>query len=375
MSASLAELRLLLDISESISAAADHASAVEDVVSTIACAAGWRRGTAWLGEDPGVLVCSQRDGARDELAVRALVTQAPAWAADACSVAFPITSGARPYGVLVLAADSPVEQDGGWTAIVAVACSQLGLWLARKRAEDELRERTRSLERMNRQLDEFASVASHDLQEPLRKVRAFASRLRERFAAALDDAGRDYFERLDNAAVRMQRLMDDLLAFARLAKLEAHGRVELEGLTREVLRDLDLERSGATVELGELPAVRGDAAQLRQLMQNLLANSLKFIRPGTVPHICVTASTQQAVATIMVTDNGIGFDNKHAERIFGMLERLHARTAYAGSGMGLAICRRIVEAHGGTIAARGVPDGGATFVFTLPLAYDLEDNR
>jgi light-regulated signal transduction histidine kinase (bacteriophytochrome) len=230
-------------------------------------------------------------------------------------------------------------------------------------------------ERSNRELEEFAAVAAHDLQEPLRKIRVFGERLRARSAASLDETSLRYLGSLDDATARMQRLIEDLLAYARVAsRSDPDRRVDLQQIVQDVLRDVSMtiEREQALVDVGELPVVCGDGAMLRQLFQNLIANALKFHRKGERPQIkiwsrCVARATGERVVEVSVADNGIGFDEKHTARIFKMLQRLHGRAEYEGTGMGLAICRRIAERHGGEITARSAPDRGATFVVTLPL--------
>jgi PAS domain S-box-containing protein len=257
---------------------------------------------------------------------------------------------------------------------------------ARQRAEEELRLSAEQLERSNRELQDFASVASHDLQEPLRKIQAFGDRLKVRCAAQLDVEGRDYLERMQNAAGRMQRLIDDLLTFARVTT-QAHPfePTDLAQVTREVLSDLEarIEQLGAVVEVGPLPTLEADPMQMRQLLQNLIGNAMKFHRPEVPPHVRVTARMREnpeaaqspgqtlvPVATeceIHVQDNGIGFDEKYLDRIFTVFQRLHSRSSYTGTGVGLAICRKIAERHGGSVTAHSTPGQGAEFVVILPL--------
>jgi signal transduction histidine kinase len=233
-----------------------------------------------------------------------------------------------------------------------------------------LERRAAELARSNSELEQFASIASHDLQEPLRKVRTFTQQLTVSDAERLSDKGREYVERANAAAERMQRLIEDLLKFSRVA---THGRpfepVDLEEVTRGVLEDLELEveRAGAVVHVGELPTIDGDEPQLRQLMQNLVSNALKFRREGVVPEVDIDATTTDGTVTLTVRDNGIGFDSQYAARIFRVFERLHGRRQYPGTGIGLALCRKIVERHGGQIEADGEQGAGATFTVTLPV--------
>jgi signal transduction histidine kinase len=233
-----------------------------------------------------------------------------------------------------------------------------------------LERRAAELARSNGELEQFASIASHDLQEPLRKIRTFTQQLTVIEADNLSDKGRDYLGRANAAAERMQKLIEDLLKFSRVA---THGRpfavVDLSAVAREVLGDLEdqVERSGAAVTVGELPAIGGDALQMRQLIQNLLSNALKFRRPGVVPEVAIEAEIVGPMVQIMVRDNGIGFEPQYSRRIFRVFERLHGRTEYPGTGIGLALCRKIAERHGGTIVADSQPGAGSTFTVTLPL--------
>ena len=239
----------------------------------------------------------------------------------------------------------------------------------RKRAEEELRSALTRLEQSNRELEDFAYVASHDLQEPLRKIQAFGDLLRSRHAEALPDQARDYIERMQSAARRMQVLINDLLSFSRVTtKAQPFVRVDLSAVAREVAKDLEVRahESGGALHIGPLPAIDADPLQMRQLLQNLAGNALKFHRPGVPPRVDVSGEIENGRCRITVADNGIGFDEKYAERIFTMFERLHSREKYEGTGIGLAICRKIAERHGGEIRARGVPGEGATFTVTLP---------
>ncbi len=236
-------------------------------------------------------------------------------------------------------------------------------------ANEALGRRAAELERSNAELEQFASIASHDLQEPLRKVRTFTQRVAGMEDGRLSEQGRDYLERANSAAERMQKLIEDLLKYSRVA---THGRpfapVDLDALAHEVVGDLEaqIERSGASVEVSELPTISGDALQLRQLIQNLISNGLKFRREGVVPEVRIDAVTSGEEVELTVGDNGIGFESRYARRIFRVFERLHGRGEYPGTGIGLALCRRIAERHGGTIVASGVPGEGATFTITLP---------
>ncbi|MNZ42448.1 Phytochrome-like protein cph1 [compost metagenome] len=230
------------------------------------------------------------------------------------------------------------------------------------------------LERSNRELQEFAFVASHDLQEPLRKIQTFAERLQTR-ADALDEQGRDYLTRMSSAAARMQALIRDLLAYSRVAtRREPFIRLELDRVLDEVLQDLEgtVESSGAQIEREPLPTIDGDPSQIRQLLQNLLSNAIKFHKPGQLPNIRIYAENQPTGEwSLCVSDNGVGFDEKYLDRIFNPFQRLHSRQEYPGTGIGLAIVKKIAERHFARLSASSQPGGGALFRLTFP-ASDKE---
>jgi PAS domain S-box-containing protein len=245
----------------------------------------------------------------------------------------------------------------------------------RRRVEETLTQRAAELARSNAELEQFAFVASHDLQEPLRKIQAFGDRLKLKCDSTQAPETRDYLDRMQNAAARMRTLIDDLLAFSRvMRRSEPFVPVDLGRVTREVLGDLEvrIEKSGAKVEVGELPTLDADATQMRQLILNLLSNALKFQPPGGTPVVKISARALSApsgepLCEISVQDNGIGFEEKYLDKIFAVFQRLHGRSEYEGTGVGLAVCRRIVDRHHGNITARSQPGQGATFVVTLPV--------
>ncbi|HWW62061.1 MAG TPA: ATP-binding protein, partial [Thermoanaerobaculia bacterium] len=240
----------------------------------------------------------------------------------------------------------------------------------RKRADAELRLAMTRLERSNRELEDFAYVASHDLQEPLRKIQAFGDLLKSRHSEELPAQARDYVERMQAAAKRMQILINDLLAFSRVTtKAQPFVPVNLGDIAREVAHDLEhrVHEANGEIVIGELPTVDADALQMRQLFQNLAGNALKFHRDGVAPRVEIRGDVEDGRCRISVSDNGIGFEEKYADRIFTMFERLHGRGKYDGTGIGLAICRKIVERHGGSIAARSTVGEGSTFIVTLPM--------
>ncbi len=244
---------------------------------------------------------------------------------------------------------------------------------ARRAIEQRLARQRQELERSNAALDEFASVASHELQEPLRKILAFGEMLRTSSAAVLPSEGHHSLERMLDAAARMRLLVLDLLAFAQVSgRVRPFVATDLTRVAQEVVTGLDtrIVELAATVEVDTLPIVEADPLQMHQLMQNLIGNSLKYRNPDARPIVHVRSTmTDRGVAVITVTDNGIGFKQEYADKIFQMFERLHGRLQYEGSGIGLAICRKIVECHGGTIAATSSPGQGSTFSITLPVTH------
>jgi signal transduction histidine kinase len=250
----------------------------------------------------------------------------------------------------------------------------------RYRTEEQLRTAATRLEASNRELQDFAYIASHDLQEPLRKIIAFSDRLASKFGGQLDETGHDYLQRVQHAARRMQVLIEDLLTLSRVTtRGQPFVDVNLYEIIQGVAADLEtrLEETNGTLEIGDLPVMEADPLQMRQLFQNLIGNALKFHRPDAPPYVRVWAEKGACDGLgnrwkIMVEDNGIGFEMKYAERIFQPFQRLHGRSSdYAGTGMGLAICRKIVERHHGSIEAESEPNRGTTFSICLPEIQQL----
>lgn len=255
----------------------------------------------------------------------------------------------------------------------------------RKLAEEELRKTLDELRCSNRDLEQFAYVASHDLQEPLRKVIAFGSLLEDEYADKLEDEGRLYVHNMEDASQRMQRLISDLLKYSRVTtRGERFVPVEMNDTVQGVLSDLEerIRETEGTVDVAELPVIDADPMQMRQLMQNLVGNAFKFHREGENPHVKVYVEKPPSLdgdgvlcAHMVVEDNGIGIDEKYVERIFGVFQRLHGRYEYAGSGIGLAVCRRIAERHGGTVVVRSKQNEGAKFIVSLPVKHTEGDKE
>ena len=244
------------------------------------------------------------------------------------------------------------------------------------------------LQRSNNELQEFAYVASHDLQEPLRKIQAFGNLLQEEYGDVVGE-GKMYIERMRSAAARMRVLIDDLLAFSRVTtKAQPFVAVDLNAVAQQVIDDLDprLESTHGTIELGELPTIKADPQQMYQMLQNLLSNAVKFHKPDRSPLVKVSCELLPASADpdaegaqsgahciLSIEDNGIGFDEKYTDRIFTVFQRLHGKEKYEGTGIGLAVVRKIVERHGGMIVAYSSPGEGATFLVTLPIHYGKKE--
>ncbi len=251
-----------------------------------------------------------------------------------------------------------------------------------KQTEEALKQYSDDLARSNTELEQFAYVASHDLQEPLRKIQAFGDRLEATNGDALSERGLDYLRRMKDSASRMQNLISDMLTLSRVTtKGQPFVVVELGNVVREVQSDLEvrIEKEGATLDIGDLPAIEADPTQMHQLFLNLIGNAVKFRREDVAPVVKVRSELlteepslqaggrwSQRICRITIQDNGIGFDQKHAERIFTIFQRLHGREEYEGTGIGLAICDKIVQRHSGTITAEGTSGQGASFTITLP---------
>jgi light-regulated signal transduction histidine kinase (bacteriophytochrome) len=243
-------------------------------------------------------------------------------------------------------------------------------------SSDEFRNVASDLARGNRDLLRFVSVTAHDLREPLCLIQAFGDRLHKRYGNSLSDHGRRYLERIENSASRMQNLIQGLLMYSRVSiDKQSFVQTDLTEIIQEVLADIEIriEQTNARLEISELPVITADPVQMRQLFQNLICNAIKFRHKDKAPVVKISSSIQEpdssgrVICQIRIEDNGIGFDEKYHEHIFNIFNRLHKRSEYEGAGIGLAICKMIVERHEGLIHARSEPFKGAVFTVSLPI--------
>jgi signal transduction histidine kinase len=390
-----------LELLEMVAAASNEASAIEPALGAAivhVCAhMRWPVGHAYLTDDAGALrstgVWYLEDEARfaafraateqrvnPGLPTRVIGAGEPAWVADVLTepdfgraevasaaglrsgFAFPILIELRSVGVLEFFADRDTEPDPVVLGVMAQIGVQLGRVVERVRARAEL-------ERSNADLEAFAYLASHDLAEPLRSVAGFVSLLERRYGQRLDEQAREIIAYAVDGVARMQAMIDDLLLYSRAGTVDLQPeRIAARDVVAAALRDLGpavAERS-ATVEIGELPNVHADPAQLQRVFQNLLGNAIKYTAPGVRPRVVVSGRAANGGWELAVADNGIGIDPCDAERVFDMFARVGARGEYEGTGLGLAICRRIVERHGGQLWVEPNAGGGSVFRLVLP---------
>jgi PAS domain S-box-containing protein len=258
-----------------------------------------------------------------------------------------------------------------------------------ERQTEELQRSNNELRQSNESLRQFAHIASHDLQEPLRKIQAFTDVLQSQFQDNLSEGERDMTQRIQKSAHRMQLLVKDLLTYSQITtQRDPFIPVDLNNVAEDVVSDLEIAitEKGATVAIGQLPTVLGSASRLRQLVQNLIANALKFIQPTQSPVVSVSArlakpdelpdhlrTQPNPFWLLSIVDNGLGFNEKYKDRIFQPFQRLHTLSQYSGTGIGLAICQRVSESHGGAIDASSQPGKGSTFKVFLPVFSDSQD--
>ncbi len=248
-----------------------------------------------------------------------------------------------------------------------------------KKHEERLQLYSDRLKKSNIELEQFAYTASHDLQEPLRKIQFFGERLKTNYSSLLDEKAREYIERINNAGIRMSNFIRDLLQYSRVTtKARPFETVDLNQIIKEVLSDLEIiiNETKAEIKCEIIPAIDADPLQMKQLFQNIIGNAIKYHRPNVFPLIIIDYKIHDGeignFLAIIIQDNGIGFEEKYSEQIFGLFQRLHGRNEYAGTGIGLAICKKIVEKHGGTISAHGKENEGATFYINLPLKQNKQ---
>ena len=238
-----------------------------------------------------------------------------------------------------------------------------------KATEEKLRSYSDELTRSNQELQDFASIASHDLQEPLRKIITFSDRLTKK-TKNLDEVSCSYIERMQKSTMRMQVLLDDLLSYSRVSiRPKPFEQVDLNSIIDGTLSDLEhrIDYTKGTINVGDLPSVQADPSQIGQLFLNLIGNALKYHQEGVAPVVNIqNQHSKNGKIRIVVEDNGIGFDERYVDRIFKPFQRLHGRNEYEGTGIGLAICKKVVERHNGRLEVKSKPDEGSTFIITLP---------
>lgn len=274
------------------------------------------------------------------------------------------------------------EEQGRLESRVAERTSQLKLTneglrdeiRKRQKIEKKLREYSTELQRSNKELEEFAYVSSHDLQEPLRKIQAFSDLLVDEYSQKLGD-GEEYLSRIQASAARMSTLIEDLLAFSRVTTKQAVTKeIDLNAIIADATTDLDnrIKRENGTIVVKtKLPTVFADETHMRQLFQNLISNGLKFHAADRAPIVEISHESNEDVHKIFIKDNGIGIDEKYKEKIFAVFQRLHAKHTFDGTGIGLAVCKKIVERYGGTIEVESQLDQGTTFIISLPVEDEI----
>jgi PAS domain S-box-containing protein len=344
------------------------------------------RAIEWLDFGVAVCGCAARDGKRivaedifHTADVRTELVKSYGIQAYACH---PLEVQGKIIGTLSFGTKTRTHFSAEDLALMKTVADQVATAMEKLRLIDDLRssrdelelrvqERTAQLERSNQALQDFTSIAAHDLQEPLRKIGSFGNMIKQKHGDRLGENGKDYLDRMLGASSRMQSLLASLLDYSRVTtKAELPRKVNLTEIVREVLADLEIRitQSGAKIQVEDLPAIEADPTQMRQLFQNLLGNALKFHKKGEQPMIRVRCSSAgKREMQITVEDNGIGFEEKFVDRIFAPFERLHGRHEYQGAGMGLAICKKIVERHAGSITATSSSGKGSSFIITLPL--------
>lgn len=332
---------------------------------------------------------------------RTFAAEAPIWIPDAkkddnfprahategtsinAAFAFPIFTGESIAGVVEFFSPVVNEPDQKLLDVVSQAGYQLGRVIERQRNARESARRSEELERYaneleyaNDELKEFAYVASHDLSEPLRTISGFVQLLQKRYAGQLDETADEFMGFVVDGTERMQSLIDGLLSYSRAGRSElVRTRVDLNEVADRAVQSLgaSIEDSAVKLDIGDLPVVGGDAGQLDRLFENLLSNAIKFRAPERPPEVTVTAELRSGGWHIVVADNGIGIEERHRERIFNVFQRLHSTADYPGTGIGLSICKKVVERHGGRIWVEETAGGGSTFEIVLPELTEEEE--
>jgi len=328
-------------------------------------------------------------------------TAAPVWIADVAqetalkrresaqqaglrsAFAFPIPVGGKFYGVMEFFGREVRPRDERILEIARTVGHQIGQFIARKQAEAELQEansqlilKAQQLSRSNAELEQFAYVASHDLQEPLRMIASYTQLILRRYGDRFDGDAREFMDFIVDGATRMKQLIEDLLAYSRVG---THGKAfrptDSGAAVQKALANLRaaIESSNGTVTCDPLPTINADEFQLVQLFQNLIGNALKF-KGAETPHVHISVNEQADTWTFGVKDNGIGIDGEYFDRIFMVFQRLHSRTDYPGTGIGLAICKKVVDRHGGRLWIESGVGSGSTFWFTVPKKVEAVDD-
>ncbi len=388
--------RLLAAIGESMGWTLGELWRVDDDEGSLSCIEVWHApGSAHPRFD--ALTRETRFERGVGLPGRVWETAAPTWFGDVMShpefprsataaeeglrgaIGLPVLQDGRVVGVMDFYSESVEQPDEELLTMMTTFGSQVGEYFARKesqralaRTASELERHSAELERSNADLEQFAYVASHDLSEPLRTVSGFVGLLGKRYEGRLDPQADEYIRFAVEGVQRMRELIDDLLAYSRVGRADQSVEsVDTGALVGQILRTLErqTESAGGEVTVDPLPTVQGDEWQLRQLFQNLIANAVKF-DGGRPPHVEVSAQREPGGWRFSVRDHGIGVDERHTERIFKVFQRLHARDEYEGTGIGLAICQRIVDRRGGRIWVESAEGGGALFRFTVPDAVE-----
>jgi PAS domain S-box-containing protein len=292
------------------------------------------------------------------------------------SISLPLIVEGHVIGALGIYASEPDAFDEGESSLLSNLAENLSYGIAsirlaeqRRKSQEELKVYASRLEMINKELQDFAFVAAHDLQEPLRKIQTFCDLAIQRCTAVLDNTSKDYLDRVIISASRMRELLHELLEFSMVAAIpEPFDKIDLVRIAREAADVFEalVEETGCRIEIENMPAIEADESQMLRLFQNLIGNALKF-RSDETPHIKIYGkSDRKGTWEIFVKDNGIGFEQQYVERIFKPFQKLHRRGEYAGVGMGLAVCRKIVEQHSGTIRAESEPGKGSTFIIRMP---------